>query len=241
VTEFAFSEPPNFGVFICEEVFAGAPVLQVWHESDGDWQFLCGDDHSDSEPRLVCLEDVVRRDATLNAIADLCIHHSATRERVGGPWTRIDEAEENIITTVEEYGWFIAMFPDDDDPGARFAYSIGMAKTLEHPEIIIVGQPVELMASMINDIGEQARRGEPFPIGAPVEGLIEGHSCVLQPMHPSHYDQWLGYGIWFHQGRDFQVLQCFWPDKAGKFPWDADYSYSPEQQQDLTKPATEPS
>jgi hypothetical protein len=40
--------------------------------SNGDWQFLCGGDHSgesDDKPLLDCLENVVLRDPSLNELA----------------------------------------------------------------------------------------------------------------------------------------------------------------------------
>ena len=30
----------------------------------------------------------------------------------------------------------------------------------------------------------------------------------------------LGNAAWFYRSPDFPVLQCFWPDAQGRFPWD---------------------
>src|SRR5688572_28543470 len=53
----------------------GAPVLHVSHDSDGDWQFLCGgNEHGDGQSDgglLVCLECRVADDLTLNELSTL--------------------------------------------------------------------------------------------------------------------------------------------------------------------------
>jgi hypothetical protein len=46
---FEFDEARNTMVFVCARVRDGAPVLWVSHDENGDWQFLCGGDHSDPE------------------------------------------------------------------------------------------------------------------------------------------------------------------------------------------------
>ena len=33
------------------------------------------------------------------------------------------------------------------------------------------------------------------------------------------YSYYLGYAIWFNQGKNFPALQIVWPDKQALFPW----------------------
>jgi uncharacterized protein DUF4262 len=28
------------------------------------------------------------------------------------------------------------------------------------------------------------------------------------------------YALWFYEDDPFPLMQCFWPDKEGRFPWD---------------------
>ncbi len=90
---FDFPVPRNTTAFICARVRDGAPVLYVSRDAEGEWQFLCGGDHTDSGddgPVLVCMECAVARDPSLNEVADLGIDAASAREQPGGEWKRLD-------------------------------------------------------------------------------------------------------------------------------------------------------
>jgi hypothetical protein len=85
-TEFKFLEERNLGVFTTSEVLDGRPVRYAYHNEDGDWQF-----HSEQEPNLskakiVCLEELVKKDPTLNEIYYLNYGESAARTGIGEEW-----------------------------------------------------------------------------------------------------------------------------------------------------------
>lgn len=48
--------------------------------------------------------------------------------------------------------------------------------------------------------------------------LLEGYDCVLRPVARRHYPDRFGYARWDYKGDGFPVMQCFWPDRAGRFP-----------------------
>jgi hypothetical protein len=83
-----FQDTENTAAFCCEHVFAGAPILYVTHDHDGDWQFLCGELHEGGKPKLVCLGCMVERDATLVALADMPAGWGADRENYDHNWNR---------------------------------------------------------------------------------------------------------------------------------------------------------
>ena len=76
--------------YSCRHVVEGTrPVLYVTR-ADGDWCFLCGDEHP-QDPYwylVVGLGHEVAKDPTLTEVLDLLPEQEAERERVGGPWTR---------------------------------------------------------------------------------------------------------------------------------------------------------
>ena len=43
-------------------------------------------------------------------------------------------------------------------------------------------------------------------------------------MDKSHYEDYLGWGLWLNKGDDFKVLQLIWSTTAGQWPWDTDKS-----------------
>ena len=72
------------------------PILLVAHDADDHaWQFIGSSDASVSDGRVVCLEEIVKRDPTVLDVADLPPGWQAVRERVGGAWTRRQRPEDS--------------------------------------------------------------------------------------------------------------------------------------------------
>ena len=94
-TDFKFYEERNCGVYTTKQVLEGAPILFVYHNEDGDWQF-----HSSAEPdlndaKLVCLEEIVKLDPTINEIYYLPYGWAAWRDSKNEEWvTEEDYGEE---------------------------------------------------------------------------------------------------------------------------------------------------
>lgn len=217
-----FNQPANTATIVCTHVLRGGEaILRVVRDEDGDWQFVCARDHADESDALVVnLGRVVDLDPTVVEVARMPRDRHASREAVGKPWTVVDASEQKVRDDVRQHGWHVVIIPDDDE-GPGFAYSIGMEKTLGHPEIILFGLPGELMHWMINQIGGRVRDGERLEPGTRIDGLLEGAACVLQPVAPVHFRDHFGYALWFYLGPSFRALQCFWPARAtGLFPWD---------------------
>lgn len=93
--DFKFREAKNLGIFTTRQwLELNKPILRVIHDEDGDWQFLTGDQLPE-DIRLVCLEEMVLKDTSLNDIFDLDYGEGAERDSLGGKWTRSKvEAED---------------------------------------------------------------------------------------------------------------------------------------------------
>jgi len=89
-TDFKFYEERNLGVFTTKEVLEGDPVLYVYHDDDGDWQFHTTADPDLNNAILVCLEDIVKRDDSINELFDLKFGWSAFRDSQSGEWKRLE-------------------------------------------------------------------------------------------------------------------------------------------------------
>ena len=67
------------------------PILLVSHDlEDHGWQFIGSSDASAEDARLVCLEEIIRVDATVLEVADLPPGWRAIRNSVDGAWTRLE-------------------------------------------------------------------------------------------------------------------------------------------------------
>ena len=136
-------------------------------------------------------------------------------------WNKI---EKHILRSIDERGWFVmGVFqnPGDKEPG--WSYSIGLFYNYHHPEIVIFGEQPELRQSMIDAIGERVREGEKFTEDRSYADILGGgHYVQFRPVDVSHYEDWVNSANWFYDWdhASFPLLQCFYPDMTGKFPWE---------------------
>ncbi len=86
--DFKFSEPKNLTTFTTRSwLEEQKPILRVVHDNDGDWQFLTGDQMPE-DIKIVALEEIIKRDNTLNEVFDLEYGEEAERDFIGGQWTK---------------------------------------------------------------------------------------------------------------------------------------------------------
>jgi hypothetical protein len=217
---FRFREARNTAVLTCTRVSEGHPVLWVTHDGDGDWQFLCGGDHSgesDDKPLLVCLENVVLRDPSLNELAAMCPLHSATRATPDAPWAIHDDMEDIVRDNIEEHGWHAMQVPGDEE-GPGFVYTIGLYRTFKHPEIICLGLPLDVAHEAISTCVDYIRAGGALGDRSEFSDAFVDARCAFRSVLMKHYREHLGYARWFYEGDDFPVVQMLWPDSKGKLP-----------------------
>ena len=137
------------------------------------------------------------------------------------PRCQVDD--QKILDDVDRDGWHVLNVLDrSTSPG--WAFSIGFYRTFGHPEVVVFGLNNELNQSVINSIGEDLRSGKTYPIDAPYPELIEGFDCILKHVNTLWYPDFLGYADWFYKGTDYPALQCIWPDKNGRYPWEDSFN-----------------
>lgn len=71
MSDWPFADPPDTGVFTTQRVLDGAPVRDVFHDQDGDWQILCGTTLATEDARVVHLSSLVELVPDLASLADL--------------------------------------------------------------------------------------------------------------------------------------------------------------------------
>lgn len=89
-TDFKFYEDRNLGVFTTQETLDGKPILWVYHDEEGDWQFHSEENPNLDNAKLVSLESLVEMDSTLNEIYHLNYGQSARRETAESEWKVIE-------------------------------------------------------------------------------------------------------------------------------------------------------
>ncbi len=93
-TDFKFYEERDTAVFTTREVLDGSPVLFVYHNEDGDWQF-----HSEQYPKIedgkiLAFDQITKIDPLLNGLFDLGLGWRAWRDATGGDWQREEYVSE---------------------------------------------------------------------------------------------------------------------------------------------------
>lgn len=87
--DWPFETPVNTASFTTSFVIEGThPILEVYHDHDGDWQFLCGTTNSSADVKLVCLGCMMGRDPSLFELADMPAGWFACRAARDQPWSR---------------------------------------------------------------------------------------------------------------------------------------------------------
>jgi hypothetical protein len=119
-----FDDPPNSASFTTTFVLDGSPILRVYHDYDGGWQFHGSPDDpaTPDVARLVSLGSMIARDATLNELHDLPDGWRAFRASAKTPWKR---QKNNPFPTYAENGYYLedavwrAQYRDDVHPPSK--------------------------------------------------------------------------------------------------------------------------
>jgi hypothetical protein len=91
-----FAEGKNRAVFTTKPVIQkGHPILLVSHDTEGDWQFLCGTTNRPKDGMVVCLGEMLKRDPSIGKLADLPEGWTASRKSVKARWQRVKVEDDD--------------------------------------------------------------------------------------------------------------------------------------------------
>jgi len=134
----------------------------------------------------------------------------------------MDKWDKKLIDDIDKYGWHVLkIFEADKGPG--FVYSVGLFKTYNHPEIIIVGLKLDLAHILINNIGEDIKNGLRFQSGQMYNDILDNFKCLMIDVKKEHYKEYVGNGLWYYEGDNFPLMQCIYPTVKGIYPWEKDW------------------
>ena len=131
----------------------------------------------------------------------------------------MEELERHVRGDIERHGWHVAKI-EGDDRVPPWAFTIGLMDTFDHPEILVAGMELDQLHALLNRIGDLLRAGNRFEAGQQVHSILEGFPCAFKPVHERWHQPFAGNAAWHHRDAGLELVQCFWPDPAGLFPWD---------------------
>ena len=130
--------------------------------------------------------------------------------------------ESEIAEVVREHGWFAADVYDGDPP---FLYTIGLMQTWDHPELILFGRQSNTAHRLLSIMVETIRNGGSYREPGTYAGVLQaGAQIGVRRVDATQHQLYLGFAMGYltYAGRmgELQAMQVYWPDKAGKFPYE---------------------
>ncbi|MCB0649426.1 MAG: DUF4262 domain-containing protein [Saprospiraceae bacterium] len=139
-------------------------------------------------------------------------------------YERDQQITASILEDIAAYGVHIA-YVESDGYCPGFGYSIGLYKEFNHPEIIVIGLDFESTGAIINNVKDEISNGTRFLEGVNYPGFLVELPIQFIEVEKEHYPDYLGYAGWYNdKSFDFPCLQLVWPDRAGNYPWEADFN-----------------
>jgi hypothetical protein len=133
----------------------------------------------------------------------------------------VDQSEQKLLSDIREYGWHAVMIQaDEKSPG--WGFTVGFFHSYRHPELVITGLKAEITHQFLRLFSVPIMAGKVYKPGDKVTD-IGSYPFLFVSVPTCFYRDYLGFAIWFYKPTEFPVLQVVWPDKAGRFPWEADY------------------
>ncbi len=146
----------------------------------------------------------------------------------------MDLGHSQTESDIRDFGCHVIMVLEDNQ-GPAFAYSIGFQERFNHPEVLILGLPHELMHQMINEMAERIKAGARFAAGQHHPDLLSDYDCLFVEVEKKYFDDYVGQALDYYRKRPFGVLQCLWPDKRHLFPPDAGFPEELRWKQNLDR------
>lgn len=139
------------------------------------------------------------------------------------------QVHAKVARDIGKHGWTVlAVMPTEDQPADPFAYTIGLYRTFDHPELIITGWSGEdahaVYADLIENHIAKGVRFEPdrrYPDLFP--GSQRNYDAEFREVSVGNRESMmLGANRW-NAYEPYPALQVIWPDPANLFPWEDNY------------------
>lgn len=118
---------------------------------------------------------------------------------------------------IAEFGCHIAALTDDDGE-PMCAFTIGLSQSYGHPEVVVFGLDLDTAEDLLDQVQEQIEAGVRFEAGGRYDQLLRNYVCTFRPVAGRHLPMFGAAAAFLDRG-DVPLLQLFWPDKQGRFPW----------------------
>ena len=135
---------------------------------------------------------------------------------------QLHEADRRFLEQIKRVGWNVTRAPKSarGRPVLTSSFSCGLYLHFQHPGIVVFGLDADTRITVVHNIGRHVQEGKVLQDGGEYDEMFEEIPCPFRSVNEGRYADVLGWAIWFYEHDPFPVLQCFWPDKNGLYPWD---------------------
>lgn len=131
----------------------------------------------------------------------------------------LDEGEREVVDHVERHGWSVTNIREEAGaPG--WAFTVGLFENFGHPEVTIFGMDLRARHAILNWIGDNVREGKSFTADREHDWVLKEHNCWSRDVRKQWYKDLFGWALWFYGGTEFPMVQCVWPARDGRYPWE---------------------
>lgn len=122
-----------------------------------------------------------------------------------------------IAKEIEQYGWTVIAL-DATDYLPSFAYTLGLWKNYQHPEIIAFGLPVTMLHTVLNEAGNMIQSGQKLELQKQYSEFFENGQACFIPVHDDNFSDYFNYAIELNGTKVFPACELIWTDRNLKFP-----------------------
>lgn len=131
-------------------------------------------------------------------------------------WTR-EEVLARGLELIERHGWMV-QHVEAGRACPAFAYTVGLTRFHDHPELLISGASPDDAATMLGGLAAHVREGHRFAAGQVVVSMSPHRYRMIRVNDPGHLA--IAQEIYGRGGRSVPGLQLVWSNHEGRWPWD---------------------
>jgi len=135
---------------------------------------------------------------------------------------------QRIADNIRSHGWHCLHILPVQDQQDAFTYSIGFGESHDAPEVLIFGISREKAQAALNQCAWLLRQGHVIRTDVEDGNLLDGgYKVVFRSIRPECFDEYLGTAVRYYQGKPFEAVVMFLPDRQHRFPWEEGYDGMP--------------
>jgi hypothetical protein len=143
-----------------------------------------------------------------------------------------NDYERTVLKNIDSFGWHCtSVAPRVGEEGESFSYTVGLYHSFGSSELLLIGLPSKTAHAIFSIYVDRLRAGDPIPLDAQSDALIQGYPCLFVPAPRSRSGDYVLSALWYYAETDFPLHQVVYPDREGRFPWHSEASQAFRSQQ----------